>query len=268
MGGGKSGKNTKAARRARESVVRQRSIPWLTIAGVGVVLVVALAVFVPLALKVSDRNQAAEQQEQADAAAARFRPSPQNPDPSRQIPGVITADYPGQQHVRPDQRVAYDRTPPFGGPHDGIWADCTGVVYPQPVRTENMVHSLEHGAVWIAYDPAKVGPDGVERLRSKVQNRPYTMMSPYPGMDRPISVQSWGHQLKVDSPDDPRIDQFTTALRQNPNGVYPEVGGACQAYPGAFDTQNPPPFDPSPAPPDAVQMDGRGANAGPMGSGQ
>ena len=84
------------------------------------------------------------------------------------------------------------------------------------------------------------------------------MMSPYPGLDSPISLQSWGHQLKLDSPDDARIDQFITALKENPNKVYPEIGGSCQAYPGAFDTQNPPPFDASPPPADAIPMSGEG----------
>ena len=39
-------------------------------------------------------------------------------------------------------------------------------------------------------------------------------MSPYPGLDAPISLQAWGYQLKVDNADDPRIDDFIKALRQ------------------------------------------------------
>ena len=34
-------------------------------------------------------------------------------------------------------------------------------------------------------------------LTGKVQNQPYMVMSPYPGLDQPISLQSWGHQLKL-----------------------------------------------------------------------
>ena len=265
-----SGKKNKAMRNARSSVAQQRSVPWLTIAGVGVVVLVAALVFGFVYMEHRENTASESAQAEADAAAAPFKPSPQNPDPSKKIPGVETADYPGMQHVTAQQRVAYDKAPPFGGPHDNVWADCTGVVYPQAVRTENMVHSLEHGAVWIAYAPEKVGADGVQELARRVQNRPYTMLSPYPGLDSPISLQSWGHQLKLDAPDDPRIDQFITALRQNPNGVYPEVGGSCQAIPGGFDTQNPPPFDPAAPPPDAVPMSGAGAQsgAGDMGGGR
>ncbi|GAA0515799.1 hypothetical protein GCM10011581_47260 [Saccharopolyspora subtropica] len=251
----------------RGAAVHQRSIPWMLISAVTVVVVFAAVIFGYAYSRWSAQESVRQAQAEAEKVTAPFRPSPQNPDPSKTIPGVTIVNYPGQMHVRPDQRVAYDHTPPFGGPHDGIWADCTGVVYPEPVRTENMVHSLEHGAVWIAYNPERVDEAGLERLKARVEGKPYTMMSPYPGLDTPISLQSWGHQLKVDTADDPRIDQFITALRLNNNGVYPEIGGSCQAFPGAFNTNDPPKFDPTPPGPGAVTMDGRGATpaTGQMG---
>jgi Protein of unknown function (DUF3105) len=60
---------------------------------------------------------------------------------------------------------------------------------------------------------------------------------PYPGLDSPISLQAWAHQLKVDSASDERVQQFITALRQN-RWVYPETGATCQQP--SFDTTNPP----------------------------
>lgn len=236
---------------ARSSVVQQRSIPWVLIAGVTALLVVGGVVFGYAFVQWSGKQE-----------IATFSPSSENPDPSKDIPGVKTAKYEAQVHVQPTQRVAYDQAPPFGGPHDNVWADCTGVVYPEAVRSENMVHSLEHGAVWITYNPDKVDKAGIDKLSERVEGKPYTMMSPYPGLDKPISAQSWGHQLKVDDAEDKRIDQFIAALRQNPNNVYPEINGSCQGVPGAFDTNNPPKFDPSPPPPNAVTMDGKGANRG------
>ena len=41
------------------------------------------------------------------------------------------------------------------------------------------------------------------------------LMSPYPGLDAPISMQAWGYQLKVDDASDSRIDEFINALRKN-----------------------------------------------------
>jgi type II secretory pathway pseudopilin PulG len=253
----KKGTPKKVSKATRSSsVVSKKGTPWGTI--IAVIGVVALLGAV-LGYYLVQSEPKREQKTREEAAAA-YAPTAQNPDPSTKIEGVTTAQYTGSVHVLATERVAYDKTPPFGGPHDGSWAACTGIVYPNAVRTENMVHSLEHGAIWIAYNPAQVtGPD-LNLLKVRVDGKPYSMMSPYPGLDKPISLQSWGHQLKLDKADDPRIDQFITALRSNPNGVYPEVGASCDAMgPGAFDPDNPPPFDPTPPGPDAKAMDYKGS---------
>ncbi|MFR9802672.1 DUF3105 domain-containing protein [Pseudonocardia sp. RS010] len=210
------------------------------------------------------------------AALAGYTPSAAVPDPSTQIPGVEVVAYRGGQHVASTEQVAYTHSPPSGGAHDGMWAACTGVVYDQPVRSENLVHSMEHGAVWITYNPERLGRDGVEQLAARVRDRPYSAMSPYPGLDQPISLQSWGHQLKLADPADPRIDQFVAALRANPN-THPEVGASCQALgPGRFDQDDPPPYRPAP-PTSAMGQPGvraeaestaaSGDNVAPMGGG-
>ena len=125
------------------------------------------------------------------AVANPFAPTSDNPDPSLGIEGITVVEYPVGLHVGADQRVAYDRTPPFGGPHDAVWAACTGTVYDRPIRSENAVHSLEHGAVWITYDPARVTGAALDQLVDRVDGRPYLMMSPYPGLSVPVSLQSW-----------------------------------------------------------------------------
>ncbi|NLE81342.1 MAG: DUF3105 domain-containing protein [Rhodococcus sp.] len=248
--GAKSAKALKAAKKKSggdkpRGAKPPRQIPWLTIGAV----VAVVALITVLAVNLYPKYQATE-------AAAEYQPSAETPDPSDKIDGVEKIDYPAGIHVQPTQRVAYDKTPPFGGPHDGTWATCTGTVYEQAIRTENAVHSLEHGAVWIAYNPDTVSGDALETLEDKVDGETYMMLSPYPGLDTPVALQSWGHQLKVDSVDDERIDQFITALRLNQN-TYPEVGASCSSIPGSgFDPENPPAFDPAAPGPDAVPMDG------------
>ena len=176
-----------------------------------------------------------------------FVPSASNPDPSKKIKGITIQKYAGALHVAGDVRVAYTHTPPFGGRHDQVWAACNGVVYKKPVRSENLVHSLEHGAVWIAYNPQQISGDALGVLKSKVDGERYTVMSPYPDLDSAVSLQSWGHQLKLSDVNDPRIDEFIAALRQN-QYTHPEVGASCDAIgPGGFDQDNPPPFAPPPA---------------------
>jgi hypothetical protein len=183
--------------------------------------------------------------------AQKYAPSADNPDPSLSIEGVTEIEYAAGNHIQAPQRVAYDQTPPLGGAHDQYWATCTGIVYPEPIRTENAVHSLEHGAVWIAYNPDSLNPSDVDALTSQVNGKPYSLMSPFPGIDSPVSIQSWGHQLKVDSVDDPRIAKFITAIKQNPN-THPEAGASCATVPGGFDPNAPFPFDASPPGPDAI----------------
>lgn len=170
-----------------------------------------------------------------------FVPTEADQDPARRIPGVQVFEDTNTTHVSGTERVEYDRVPPTGGPHDLVWAECTGTVYDVAVRNENMVHSLEHGAVWITYDPERVSGQGLQELVRRVQGQPYTMLSPYPDLPAPISLQSWGHQLRVDDAGDKRIDQFLQALRANPYSS-PEPGSPCEAYPGTFDSADPPRF--------------------------
>ncbi|MGZ8179391.1 DUF3105 domain-containing protein [Williamsia sp. SKLECPSW1] len=186
-------------------------------------------------------------------------PSASDPDPAMRIPGVVRAFYRGG-HVGPGKRVAYRFSPPIGGRHDAVWATCTGVVYPQPLRVENAVHSLEHGAVWVTYSPS-LDARSVAALARRVTGIDHMLMSPYPGLERPVSLQSWGHRLMLDRADDDRIDRFITATRLNTQkGVYPEdptataspePTGTC-ASSGVFDVDDPPPPDTAPLPATAV----------------
>ncbi len=248
---------SKGTRGRKASVAVPRSIPWGSIAAVLAVLVFAGGVFGFVFSKYSDTKE-------ERAALAPFTPSEANPDPSKNIPGMVVKEYKGASHVAAPQQVAYDQNPPFGGPHDQYWATCTGTVYEQPIRSENAVHSLEHGAVWVTYNPRDVGGEQLKALRDRVEGESYTLMSPIPNLDTPISLQSWGHQLKLEGADDPRIGQFIQALRTN-RFTHPEVGATCQTM-GGFDPDNPPPYQ-SDAGPNAVPMNGQGNAAGMGGSG-
>jgi hypothetical protein len=68
--------------------------------------------------------------------------------------------------------------PPFGRPHDGAWANCVGWVYGMAIRSENAVHSLEHGVVWITCNPDEVQGGALGTLRGKAEGESCMMMSP------------------------------------------------------------------------------------------
>jgi hypothetical protein len=143
-----------------------------------------------------------------------------------QIADIRTFDYAsGQEHVTTP--VTYTENPPVGGPHDPEWADCTGTVYDVDIRHENAVHSMEHGATWITYDPDAISDEDLKTLQDLVDGRSGLMLSPYAGLGSPISLQSWNHQLAVDSASDERVEQFVDFLTFNAD-FYPEVGASCE----------------------------------------
>jgi hypothetical protein len=134
-------------------------------------------------------------------------------------------------------KLTYAQSPPVGGIHNPIWMNCMGDVYDAQIPSEHAVHSLEHGAVWVTYNPDKLSQAQVGQLAEKVKGNDYMLMSPYPGLDKPVSLQAWGHQLKLDPVTDSRIDQFIQAGR---NKVGPESGAACS---GGISKTGTTPFD-------------------------
>jgi hypothetical protein len=129
------------------------------------------------------------------------------------------------EHV--DGPVEYPQTPPAGGKHNPVWLNCG--IYDQPVPNENAVHSMEHGAVWVTYNPDAVSDDDLANLKSELPSS-YIVLSPYEGIDSPIVLTNWNHQLKLDSADDERIPAFLEEYWRSQN--VPEPNASCS---GALD---------------------------------
>lgn len=132
-----------------------------------------------------------------------------------------------RNHVNGD--VDYDQTPPVGGPHNPVWLACNGTIYDEPVVQEQAVHALEHGAVWITYQP-NIGGEQIAALEDRMAG--YTFMSPLPEQLSPIVLTAWGFQLALENADDPRIAQFLQRFRQGPQ--TPEPGATCNATVGGM----------------------------------
>ncbi|MCU1600979.1 MAG: hypothetical protein JWO22_1688 [Frankiales bacterium] len=113
--------------------------------------------------------------------------------------------------------------PPYGGNHNSQWQSCQ--VYTTAIANEHAVHALEHGAVWVTYNPDKVKGNDLTTLTNKVKGDAYHMMSPYPGLKSAVSLQAWGEQLFVDKVSDARIKKFLTTFTQGPQTR--EVGASC-----------------------------------------
>lgn len=116
----------------------------------------------------------------------------------------------------------YPQTPPAGGVHDPAWQNCG--IYDQPIRNENAVHSMEHGAVWIAYQP-DLSVEVVDQLRGLARGQGYALLSPYAGLPTPVVATAWGVQLRVENAADPRLSQFIVQYMRGPQ--TPEPGAVC-----------------------------------------
>jgi hypothetical protein len=199
------------AKKPGKSIVNQRQTPWGVI--IAAVLVVAFAAGV-ITYAVTRSSGSSSGDKPASATA----------DQIAKIPGIVHKTITSRNHVAGVVNYGAD-SPPFGGNHNQYWAQCTGIVYDHQLANENAVHTLEHGAIWITYRPG-LDQASINTLSEKVLGKNYMLLTPYAGLKTPISLQAWGYQLFVDSASDPRIDQFITDLRLNPNTV-PEYGASC-----------------------------------------
>ncbi|MCD4525986.1 DUF3105 domain-containing protein [Nocardioides sp. cx-173] len=156
------------------------------LAGVGAVLVVGLAVLVPVLLSQDDDSTSSQ---------------------GRDGGGDTTLDaveeYSDLETSHTEDPVDYEQSPPVGGPHAPVWLDCG--VYDEPVSEEHVVHDLEHGTVWITYEPG-LDEESVAALEAVLPDN--GILSPYDGLEAPVVVTVWERQLELTGADDPRLEQF------------------------------------------------------------
>lgn len=124
--------------------------------------------------------------------------------------------------VHLEGELLYEQVPPVGGPHNGAWQNCG--YYSEPIYNWHGVHSLEHGAVWITYDP-KLPQDDIEKLKG-LANQNYVLVSPYPGIEDPVVASVWGKQIRLDGANDDRLEPFIREYRVNPDNT-PEPNAQC-----------------------------------------
>ncbi|NLG22359.1 MAG: DUF3105 domain-containing protein [Actinomycetales bacterium] len=125
----------------------------------------------------------------------------------------------GRNHVQ--AAVEYQQNPPVGGDHNPTWLNCG--IYEEPVPNHHAVHSLEHGAVWLTYQP-DIAEGDLDALRDLARQE-FMLLSPNEGQEYPIMATAWGRQLGVQNGNDTRLEQFIRDWKQGPQ--TPEPGAAC-----------------------------------------
>jgi hypothetical protein len=146
--------------------------------------------------------------------------------PATEIEGLVTFSDPGAGHEPGD--IDYPQEVPPGGLHNSVWQNCG--IYDEPVRPENVVHSLEHGAVWIAYQ-SDLAPDQVQTLRDLVRRerqrrrQSLIVLAPKPELGAPIVATAWQVQLELEDASDERLQLFVERFQKGP--FTPEPGATC-----------------------------------------
>ena len=152
------------------------------------------------------------------------------------VDGVLTERVGEYEHFVAD--LDYDTPAPSGGDHlpSPGWLNCG--VYDGAVPDELAVHSLEHGAVWIA-----LGPDATDADRDAavdlVDIAPgRVIVSDVPDLPNPVELVAWSFRLPLDSASDERAAAFVEHYVDR--STAPEAGSACA---GAFgEPPTPPPL--------------------------
>ncbi|HEX6196932.1 MAG TPA: DUF3105 domain-containing protein, partial [Jiangellaceae bacterium] len=190
---------------------RRQKLLIYGVAGLVVVLIAALVAY-----------QMVQQGEEEDRLAA-------------DIEGLQELEIADREHVEGtvDYEAEYDTLPPAGGNHNAAWLNCG--IYDTAVPSENAVHALEHGAVWITYQP-DLAEGQVDTLHDVVRDldsseSDYVIVSPFEGLGSPIVASAWGLQVSVDDPSDERLEQFLHQYVRGPQTIEP--GAACQGGVGS-----------------------------------
>lgn len=232
----------RAEQRARE---RRRRIAWF--GGGGAVVAALVAVIVVAVASTGGGGGSGHEVIPASLTGTPVvQPPPLKVPNTTGIKGIVAYDttgWPTDSHNGPKNRalrhahvpgpVTYAVTPPVGGDHNATWMNCG--VYAKAVPNEHAVHDLEHGAIWITYQPSLPGSE-VRQLRAFFKRQSvlsssqgssrYVDVSPYPGLPAPIVASSWGFQVRLHSPTDPRLQQFVSKFRVSKQ-YTPEYGGPC-----------------------------------------
>ena len=142
--------------------------------------------------------------------------------------GTVPVNVSSAYHV--NRPVEYSADPPAGGDHFDVWQNCG--VYEEPLIDELVVHSLEHGAVWVTY-PQDFSSAEVAQLQEIVRNaylgrERYIILSPYEGLSDEVVASAWGLQLRVSDVADSRLPAFLEQFAggpQSPETLFPCTGG-------------------------------------------
>lgn len=127
-------------------------------------------------------------------------------------------------HAAEGETVTYAESPPVSGRHAPGPIPCG--TYGEAVSNEGLVHSLEHGAVYLLYSP-DLPPDQIKQLEEIASGYDENVLSaPYEGeMETPIAVGSWGERMDLEEVDEAAITTYIDTFAGE--GPESDTGQTC-----------------------------------------
>jgi len=130
--------------------------------------------------------------------------------------------------AHPDADLDYDDPAPSGGDHLPApkWLNCG--VYEGEVPDELAVHSLEHGAVWVALGPDATPADREDAAELADRAPGRVIVSDVPDLAHPVELVAWGFRLPLETASDDRaaafVDEYVDASSARESGLACEGG--------------------------------------------
>jgi len=127
-------------------------------------------------------------------------PSPESlgPDYSKGMPDE------GAAHVSEGTSVTYRSNPPTSGSH---WPDpLLDGIYDTEKPEEALVHSLEHGRIWISYQPS-IPQSAIDQLKRIASGEKRVILTPRARNETAIALAAWLRLDAFDLPDDGNVDE-------------------------------------------------------------
>lgn len=131
------------------------------------------------------------------------------PEPPR--PGVEQSDY-GREHVKSKEYGGVQ--PPTSGPHA---SPVSWGVYDKEVRDDQAIHNMEHGGVFVSYQPS-LSKDQIDKLK-ELLSEPFSnpefqpkkiVLAPRAANKSPIELSSWRRSEALASYDQKKIEEYMT----------------------------------------------------------
>ena len=135
--------------------------------------------------------------------------------------------YEGATHVDEGTKVTYQSNPPTSGSH---WPDpLLDGIYETEKPGEAIVHSLEHGRIWVSYRP-DIDQEAIQALKDAVKGQSAIVMTPRAALATDIALAAWTRldtfNLNEDGTfDKNRILDFIARYRNKGPEYVPQMTG-------------------------------------------